>query len=84
MLLMWDRGLHSYAMVNATMTQGCDYQRTGACQRQIRGGAGLSGWLLSEERLPQTASRRKKGRLGVRCESLSTLLTLSRSHRLTV
>ena len=25
MLLMWDRGLHSYAMVNATMTQGCDY-----------------------------------------------------------
>ena len=25
MLLMWDRGLHSYAMVNATITQGCDY-----------------------------------------------------------
>jgi len=22
---MWDRGLHSYAMVNATITQGCDY-----------------------------------------------------------
>lgn len=25
MLLMWDRGLHSYAMVNATVTKGCDY-----------------------------------------------------------
>lgn len=22
---MWDRGLHSYAMVNATLAQGCDY-----------------------------------------------------------
>lgn len=25
MLLMWDRGLHSYAMVNATLERGCDY-----------------------------------------------------------
>lgn len=25
MLLMWDRGLHSYAMANATLTRGCDY-----------------------------------------------------------
>ncbi len=25
MLLMWDRGLHSYAMVNATLARGCDY-----------------------------------------------------------
>jgi Insertion element 4 transposase N-terminal/Transposase DDE domain len=25
MLLMWDRGLHSYAMVNATLKQGCSY-----------------------------------------------------------
>ena len=25
MLLMWDRGLHSYAMLNATLAQGCDY-----------------------------------------------------------
>lgn len=25
MLLMWDRGLHSYAMVNATLATGCDY-----------------------------------------------------------
>lgn len=25
MLLMWDRGLHSYAMVNATLVQGCHY-----------------------------------------------------------
>ncbi|MBW4565622.1 MAG: IS4 family transposase [Mojavia pulchra JT2-VF2] len=25
MLLMWDRGLHSYAMVQATVTKGCDY-----------------------------------------------------------
>ena len=25
MLLMWDRGLHSYAMVDATRAQGCDY-----------------------------------------------------------
>lgn len=25
MLLMWDRGLHSYRMVNATITQGCHY-----------------------------------------------------------
>jgi len=25
MLLMWDRGLHSYAMVQATLFQGCDY-----------------------------------------------------------
>ncbi len=22
---MWDRGLHSYAMVQATLTTGCDY-----------------------------------------------------------
>ncbi len=25
MLLMWDRGLHSYAMVNATQARGCHY-----------------------------------------------------------
>lgn len=25
MLLMWDRGLHSYAMVQATLRQGCEY-----------------------------------------------------------
>lgn len=25
MLLMWDRGLHSYAMVKATVSKGCDY-----------------------------------------------------------
>ena len=25
MLLMWDRGLHSYRMVNSTLTQGCQY-----------------------------------------------------------
>lgn len=25
MLLMWDRGLHSYAMVQATLATGCDY-----------------------------------------------------------
>ena len=25
MLLMWDRGLHSYGMVNATLAQGCQY-----------------------------------------------------------
>lgn len=25
MLLMWDRGLHSYGMVQATLAQGCDY-----------------------------------------------------------
>ena len=25
MLLMWDRGLHSYAMVQATLVQKCDY-----------------------------------------------------------
>ncbi len=25
MLLMWDRGLHSYAMVQATVDKGCDY-----------------------------------------------------------
>jgi len=25
MLLMWDRGLHSYAMVHATVAKGCDY-----------------------------------------------------------
>jgi hypothetical protein len=25
MLLMWDRGLHSYAMVQATQANGCDY-----------------------------------------------------------
>ncbi len=25
MLLMWDRGLHSYAMVQATLKQGCSY-----------------------------------------------------------
>lgn len=25
MLLMWDRGLHSYAMVRATLAQKCDY-----------------------------------------------------------
>ncbi|AUB42099.1 IS4 transposase [Nostoc flagelliforme CCNUN1] len=25
MLLMWDRGLHSYAMVQTTVNKGCDY-----------------------------------------------------------
>ncbi len=25
MLLMWDRGLHSYEMVQTTVSQGCDY-----------------------------------------------------------
>jgi hypothetical protein len=25
MLLMWDRGLHSYQMVNSTLAQGCQY-----------------------------------------------------------
>ena len=25
MLLMWDRGLHSYAMVQSTLAQGCEY-----------------------------------------------------------
>ena len=25
MLLMWDRGIHSYAMVQATVSKGCDY-----------------------------------------------------------
>ena len=25
MLLMWDRGLHSYKMVQATLDKGCDY-----------------------------------------------------------
>ncbi len=25
MLLMWDRGLHSYSMVKATLAQGCAY-----------------------------------------------------------
>lgn len=25
MLLMWDRGKHSYAMVEATMSKGCEY-----------------------------------------------------------
>ena len=25
MLLMWDRGLHSYRMVNATLAKGCQY-----------------------------------------------------------
>jgi hypothetical protein len=25
MLLMWDRGLHSYAMVKTTVSKGCDY-----------------------------------------------------------
>ncbi len=25
MLLMWDRGLHSYAMVQTTVSKGCDY-----------------------------------------------------------
>jgi hypothetical protein len=25
MLLMWDRGLHSYAMVEARVSKGCEY-----------------------------------------------------------
>jgi len=25
MLLMWDRGLYSYAMVSATVSKGCEY-----------------------------------------------------------
>jgi hypothetical protein len=28
MLLMWDRGLHSYAMVQATLARGCEYLGT--------------------------------------------------------
>ena len=61
---MWDRGLHSYGMVNTTLAQGCHYHRKSACLCQIRGRKSFRGWVLFEERLPQTASRRKKAAVG--------------------
>jgi hypothetical protein len=35
MLLMWDRGLHSFAMVNATRLRGCHYLGRVESQRQV-------------------------------------------------
>ena len=34
MLLMWDRGLHSYAMVQTTVAKGCDY--LGRIQKNVK------------------------------------------------
>jgi hypothetical protein len=48
MLLMWDRGLHSYGMVSSTVSQGCDYVgRIPAnvkfiCERTLEDGSYLS------------------------------------------
>ena len=49
MLLMWDRGKHSYAMVEATVSKGCDYVGLIPCnvkffnETQLDDGSYLSG-----------------------------------------
>lgn len=60
MLLMWDRGLHSYAMVQATVAKGCDYLgRIPAnvkflAEKPLEDGSYLS-WIYS------SGKQRKKG-----------------------
>lgn len=61
MLLMWDRGLHSYAMVEATVSKGCDYVGRIPCnvkffnETQLDDGSYLS-WIYPSGKL-----RKKKG-----------------------
>jgi hypothetical protein len=45
MLLMWDRGKHSYAMVEGTVSQGCEY-RVSASQRLLT--SGLRGIIMGK------------------------------------
>jgi len=53
MLLMWDRGLHSYAMVEATISKGCEYLGRIPCnvkflnETQLEDGSYLSGIYAS-------------------------------------
>ena len=60
MLLMWDRGKHSYAMVEATFSKGCDYVGLIPCnvnflkETQLDDGSYLS-WIYPSGKL------RKKG-----------------------
>ncbi len=60
MLLMWDRGLHSYAMVEATVSKGCEYLGRIPCnvkflnEIQLDDGSYLS-WIYPSGKL------RKKG-----------------------
>ena len=60
MLLMWDRGLHSYAMVEATVSKGCEYLGFIPCnvkflnETQLEDGSYVS-WVYPSGKL------RKKG-----------------------
>jgi hypothetical protein len=60
MLLMWDRGLHSYAMVEATVSKGCEYLWLISCnvkflnETQLEDGSYFS-WIYPSGQL------RKKG-----------------------
>ncbi len=62
MLLMWDRGLHSYAMVQATVTKGCDYLgRIPAnvkflAEKPLEDGSYLS-WIYPSGKLRKKASQ---------------------------
>ena len=67
MLLMWDRGLHSYAMVQATLAQNCDYlgrvpkNVKFPVERVLEDGSYLS-WIT-----PDGKSKKKGGtKIGVR------------------
>ena len=60
MLLMWDRGLHSYAMVSATLSKGCDYLGRIPSNVKFQGGTQLEdGSYLSFINPP--GKFRKKG-----------------------
>lgn len=50
---MWDRGLHSYAMVNATLAQGCHYLGTVAANvkfpaEQILDDGSYLSWIVPD------------------------------------
>lgn len=79
MLLMWDRGLHSYAMVQATVAKGCDYLgRIPAnvkffAEKPLEDGSYLS-WIYPSAKL------RKKGSVHNRCTT-PAIANLFNSHR---
>ena len=62
MLLMWDRGLHSYAMVQATLAQKCDYlgrvpKKVKFLEEEVLEDGSYLSWIA-----PDGKSKKKGGR----------------------
>ena len=62
MLLMWDRGLHSYAMVNATLARGCDYLGRVPANVKLSGEKVLDDGSYLSWIYPDGKSKKKGGR----------------------